>query len=136
MSVRILLVDDHAVVRQGIRSLLEDGERWKIFYEASNGQEAVEKAIRLNPDLILMDISMPVMNGIEAIRQIHGRLPNTKIVVLTMHDSPQMAEQARHAGASACLLKSDSPENLRHAIAAVLRPATTSPASVLPFSLS
>jgi len=118
--VRVLLVDDHEMVRKGLRTLLKTVLSRFICDETSDGEQAVEKAIELKPDLILMDVRMPVMNGIDATRQIRRYLPNTKIVVLTMHDSAQMADQAQKAGASAYVLKSDSPEVLRQKIAEVL----------------
>jgi DNA-binding NarL/FixJ family response regulator len=121
VPIRILLVDDHEMMRKGIRSLLKDERGWEVCCEAADGKEAIQNALEAKPDLILMDISMPTMNGIEATRQIRRSLPHAKIIILTMHDSPQIAEQARSAGANACLLKSDSPEHLRRTIATVLK---------------
>jgi len=115
---RILLVDDHEVLRRGIRSTL-DGQ-WEICGEAASGQEAVEKAAALRPDLVLMDVSMPEMNGIEATKQILKILPSMKIVIFTMHDSPGMTAAARSAGAKACLTKTAPADQLRRAIAEVL----------------
>jgi two-component system, NarL family, nitrate/nitrite response regulator NarL len=123
MAIRILLTDDHELVRKGIKALFGGVSDWEVCGEAANGKEAVEKAIELKPDLILMDISMPVMNGIEATRLIRRAQPLVRIVMLTMHDSPQIAEQARNAGANACLVKTGSLEDLRHTIAAVLKEA-------------
>jgi two-component system, NarL family, nitrate/nitrite response regulator NarL len=121
MPIQILLADDHELVRKGIRALFDGIPEWQVRGEAANGKEAVEKALELKPDLILMDISMPIMNGIEAARQIRRFQPTAKIIILTMHDSPQIAEQARHAGASACLVKTGSLEDLRNTIATVLK---------------
>jgi two-component system response regulator NreC len=100
---RILLVDDHAVVRRGLKGFLE--AKWDICGEAEDGKEAIEKAISLKPDLILMDVSMPNMNGIEAARQIRQLAPEIKIVIFTMHDSRRIAQQAQEAGADAWLVK-------------------------------
>jgi DNA-binding NarL/FixJ family response regulator len=120
MPIRVLLVDDHELVRKGIKALF-NGSDWQICGEAANGKEAVEKAVKLNPDLILMDISMPVMNGIEATKQIRNLRPNAKIVMLTMHDSPQIAEQTKQAGADACLVKSGGVEDLLRSVSAVMK---------------
>ena len=115
---RILLVDDHEVLRKGIRSTL-DGQ-WEICGEAASGQEAIEKAAALKPDLVLMDVSMPEMNGIEATKQVLKAAPAMKIVIFTMHDSPGMVEAAKAAGAKACLTKTVPADQLRRVIAEVL----------------
>lgn len=116
---RILLVDDHEVLRKGIRGTLNG--HWEICGEAANGQEAVEKVSQLQPDLVLMDVSMPVMNGVEATRQILKDWPGTKIVVFTMHDSPSMIAAAKNAGAKACLTKTAPAEQLHRVITDVLK---------------
>jgi DNA-binding NarL/FixJ family response regulator len=121
MATRILVADDFEIVRQGIKSLLRGGPSgWEICGEAGNGQEAVEKTIELKPDLVVLDISMPIMNGIEAARQIRSLAPATKIVIFSMHNSAQLVEQAKKAGAHACLPKGTAAEELRKAIAALL----------------
>ena len=120
MPVRILLTDDHEVVRRGLRALLPaESADWKIVGEASNGVEAIKKAKRLKPDLIIMDISMPEMDGLEATRQILKALPSTEVIVLTVHDSQQMLARALASGARACVLKSDVSRDLVNAIKAV-----------------
>jgi DNA-binding NarL/FixJ family response regulator len=116
--VRVLLVDDHEVVRKGIRQVL--GDRYDICGEAENGQEAVDKALELKPDLVLMDISMPVMNGVEAIRKIRQLQVPTKILLLSMHDSKEVAEQGRAAGADGYLTKSCAIDLLHNTITTLL----------------
>lgn len=114
----ILLADDHDIVRRGIRALLAD--YWQICGEAANGEEAVRKAQELNPSLILMDVSMPLMSGLEATRRIRKLQPATKIVILSMHDSGEIVRQARAAGADACLAKTCGSEVLLETIATLL----------------
>ena len=110
MPPTILLVDDHEIVRQGLRQILEGW--WQICGEAVNGEEAVAKTVELRPDLVLMDISMPRLNGIEATRQIRLLGIPTKIVIFSMHDSVQIASQAKAAGADGCLVKSSPVDEL------------------------
>ena len=119
LKAKILLVDDHDVVRKGIRAHL-DG-RCEVCAEAVNGQEAVEKAAKFEPDIILMDISMPLMNGLEAIRQIRKLKIPSKIVVLSMHETPQVAKSARDAGADACLTKTAGTAQLLRTIDELLQ---------------
>ena len=118
LGSRILLVDDHEVVRKGIRQMLD--RHWSICGEAVNGQQAVEKAVELKPDLILMDISMPVLNGLQATRKIRQLQIPTKIAILSMHDSGEMAILAKEAGADACLVKTCGTEELLKAVEALL----------------
>ena len=118
VNERILLVDDHEILRKGIRYLLTPA--WEICGEASNGQEAVQKTVELSPDLVLMDISMPVMNGIEATREIRRLGLTAKIVILTMHDSVEIAKRAKEAGANECLVKACGSDRLLEAIQGVL----------------
>jgi DNA-binding NarL/FixJ family response regulator len=117
---RILLADDHEIIRRGIRSLLGVTSPWDICAEASNGREAVEKAVEFKADLVVMDVSMPVMNGIEATRRIREVSPSTKVVIFTMHDSPQITTAARDAGASACLTKAGLGDQLKKVVAEIL----------------
>ena len=105
-SYRVLLVDDHEIFRGGLRSLLECHREYKIVGECVNGQEAVEKAVTLKPDVVIMYVTMPVMGGLEATRRILKDLPRTRVIVLTAHVSKTMAQQALKAGVFGCLEKS------------------------------
>lgn len=116
---RILIADDHQVVRRGIRTLVETRPEWEICGEAATGREAVVKAARLNPDIVLLDITMPEASGLQAIPEILKAQPKTKILVLTMHDSGQMASRVLAAGASGLVLKSDAAHDLIHALEAI-----------------
>lgn len=117
MAARILLVDDHALVREGIKQLLVD---YSVCGEASDGLEAIQKVLELKPDLVLMDISMPNMNGIEATKQIRKQAPEIKIILLSMHDSVQIAEQGKQAGADAYVVKASSAAELQKTIKSVM----------------
>lgn len=116
MPLRILLVDDHAVVRRGVRSLLESQEGWVVCGEATNGRDAVEQTRRLRPDVVVMDLSLPELNGLEATRQILKDAPDTEVLVLTMHHSEELARDVLQAGARGYVLKSDADENLITAV--------------------
>ncbi len=118
METTILVADDHQIVRQGIRRLLSKREDFSVVAEASNGEQAVELAERKQPDVILMDISMPRMSGIDATRQI-SRGGQTKILALSMHDGQSYVEEALRAGASGYVHKNASAEDLCSAIDAV-----------------
>jgi DNA-binding NarL/FixJ family response regulator len=120
MRYKVLLVDDHEVVRQGIRRLIEGESQFTVCGEASNGKEAVEKAATLKPNVVLMDLSMPVMGGIEAARHIRHLSPVTKIVILSLHDSSQVEQQAKKAGADAFVCKSQSADVLIQTILGLL----------------
>lgn len=130
-SQSILIADDHEVVRQGIRSLLATRPEWKVCGEAATGRETIEKAKRLRPDVVLLDITMPDIDGLEAIPQILSVCPAVKIVVLTMHDSGEVATKALAAGANGLVLKSDAGRDLVRAVQTVgknqpfLSPAVT-----------
>ena len=116
---RILIADDHEVVRRGIRTLLKTRSEWDICGEAASSRVAVAKAARLKPDIVLLDITMPEASGLEAIPQILKAQPKTKILILTMHDSGEMASQALAAGASGLILKSDAARDLIRALEAI-----------------
>ncbi len=119
--LRILIVDDHEVVRRGVRSLLLTRADVDICGEAVDGREAIEKAQELRPDIIVMDISMPRMNGLEATRSIRQILPQTKIIILSQHDIPQMMKQAFSMGAHAYVVKSAMSDQLITALETVKR---------------
>jgi DNA-binding NarL/FixJ family response regulator len=116
MSVRILVVDDHAVVRRGVRSLLESHEGWEVCGEAMTGRDAVTQSLRLRPDVVVMDLSLPELNGLDATRQILKALPGTEVLVLTMHHSQECARDVLQAGARGYVLKADADENLIAAV--------------------
>jgi DNA-binding NarL/FixJ family response regulator len=116
MALRILVVDDHAVVRRGVRALLESHEGWEVCGEATTGREAVELSRRLRPDIIIMDLSLPLLNGLDATRQILKDAPDSEVLVLTMHHSEELARDVLQAGARGYLLKSDADQNLIAAV--------------------
>ena len=118
-KLRILIADDHGLMRRGTRALLEARHGWRVVGEAANGREAVEKAIKLKPDVAIVDISMPEMDGVEVVRQIREAVPDTKVLVLTMHESDQMVRRALEAGARGYLLKSDLADCLAKAVKTV-----------------
>jgi DNA-binding NarL/FixJ family response regulator len=118
-ALRILIADDHALVRRGLRSVLEAQTGWTVCGEAPDGREAVKLGLKLRPDIFLFDVTMPELNGLDATRQICRALPNTPILILTMHESEELCAEAVQAGASGCVLKSDSPRQLLAAIEAV-----------------
>ena len=120
MPVRILVVDDHEVVRQGIRTILSARPDWEICGEGVNGQEAIKLAAELRPDAIIMDITMPVMSGIEATMEIVKTCPESKILIFTMHESPSLALPIRRAGAKGVLTKSKATSELTPALRAII----------------
>jgi DNA-binding NarL/FixJ family response regulator len=121
MSVRILVADDHGVVRRGLRALLESRRGWKICGEAANGREAVERAKRLKPDVAILDIGMPGLNGVEATRQIRKVSPKTEILILSAHGSEKLALEVLEAGARGYVIKEEADESLMVAVDALLR---------------
>jgi DNA-binding NarL/FixJ family response regulator len=121
MSFRILVADDHEIVRRGLCSLLRAQPDWEVCGEASNGREAVEKALELKPEVVILDIGMPSLNGLEATRQILKASPSTKILILTLHDSDQVVQEVLNAGARGFLLKSDAARDLVAAVEALRR---------------
>jgi DNA-binding NarL/FixJ family response regulator len=114
-----MVADDHEVVRRGLRVLLEGQPGWQVCCEASDGRELIAKAAEMNPDVIVLDISMPNLNGLEAARQLLKANPKAKVLVLTLHDSEQMIRDVLNAGARGFLLKSDAARDLVAAIEAL-----------------
>lgn len=115
-TLRILIADDHEMVRSGLRSLLEGVAGWQVVGEARTGREAVQAAASLSPDVIIIDLTMPELNGLEATRQICRALPEAEILVLTMHESDQIVRDVLEAGARGYVLKSDAGEYLVAAV--------------------
>ena len=118
-NLRILIVDDHGLVRHGARAILDSRHGWRVVGEAANGREAVQKAIELKPDVAVVDIGMPELDGVEVARQIREAVPDTKVLVLTMHESVQMVQRALDAGARGYILKSDLMDCLAKAVKAI-----------------
>jgi DNA-binding NarL/FixJ family response regulator len=119
MTLRILVVDDHPVVRQGLKALLREQVGWEVIAEAGDGLEAVDKADRLRPDVILLDVSMPGMTGLDACRLIRESTPECEILIVTQHDSPQMMREALGCGARGYVVKSNVSRDLVSAVEAV-----------------
>jgi DNA-binding NarL/FixJ family response regulator len=115
-TARVLISDDHAFVRRGLRTILEDTEHFEVCGEAADGSQTVQLATQLAPDIVILDISMPAPNGLEVAARLRQTLPDTKILMITMHDSEEMLRAAAAAGASGYLLKSDAEELLRIAL--------------------
>ena len=130
-KLRVLIVDDHGIVRAGIRSLLENDADIEVVGEAENGGGAIEKVKKLKPDMVLMDLSMPGMNGIEATRQIKNAFPETSVLIVTMHDDEEFFLPVLKSGASGYVVKESDPQELLYAINVVrsggvfLSPAVT-----------
>jgi DNA-binding NarL/FixJ family response regulator len=118
-SLRLLIADDHAVVRAGLRALLESRKGWEVCAEAADGREAVEKAAKFKPDVIILVIGMPLLNGVEAARRIHKALPQSEILILTMHESDELVQQVVEAGARGYILKDEADRVLHAAIEAL-----------------
>lgn len=117
---QIILADDHSILRAGIRSILDNQPHMEVIAEADNGKDALQKSILLKPDLLLTDLSMPKTNGAECIRELKKRMPEIKILVLTMHSGEEHVHTALNAGANGYVLKDDSHEELLNALRMVL----------------
>jgi two-component system nitrate/nitrite response regulator NarL len=118
--MRVVLADDHEMVRRGIRSTVNGHPPWTVCGEAENGQQAIDLVLELKPDLVVLDLSMPVMNGLQAAAKIRQLAPSTKILVLSMHDSPQAKQEALAVGADAFLTKTASTDTFIRTVTALL----------------
>jgi DNA-binding NarL/FixJ family response regulator len=123
-ELRILIADDHELVRRGVRTLLEAEPGWKVIAEVRDGQEAVDKAMELKPEVAILDIGMPRLNGLDAARRIKKSVPQIKVLILTMHDSEHLAWEVLKAGARGYVTKSDTARDLVLAIEALRRDKT------------
>ena len=125
---RVLIVDDHAFIRRGVRGILQDFPEWEVCAEADNGRDAVRLAEELKPEVILMDVSMPGLNGLDAARSIRKRDASVKIILLTLHDSRELVRNAFQLGVNGYLLKTDAEQELVRALRVVIGDGTyTSP---------
>jgi DNA-binding NarL/FixJ family response regulator len=118
-NLRILVADDHDIMRRGLKQLLTAKPGWEVCAEAKNGREAVSLAEQHKPDIVVMDISMPELNGLEAVRRIRKQLPRTEVVVLTLHFSDQLVQDVVEAGARGYIMKSDADRDLVAAVEAL-----------------
>lgn len=134
-AFRILIADDHEIVRRGIRDMLEKHPGWQVCGEAKDGRDAVRRASELKPDLVLLDIGMPNLNGLDAARQIVAHCPLTRVLVLTVHDSEQVVREVLAVGARGFLLKSDAGRDLVSAVEALQRHGTFFTSKVATFVL-
>lgn len=114
--LKILIADDHEVVRQGVRTIIESQADWTVVAEAQNGADAVSRALELKPDIALLDITMPELNGLEAAKQILKQLPETQVLILTMHESDELVREVLAAGARGYVLKTDARRDLVNAV--------------------
>ena len=121
-ALRILIADDHAAMRRSIRELVESHAQWTVCGEAADGEEAVERTSRLRPDVVLLDVEMPKLNGLEVARRIRDRVPAVQVLILTMHDPRMLHEEARRAGAREIVRKSEADRSLLRAIETVREP--------------
>lgn len=120
-SIRVLVADDHDILRRGLRDLLEGQPGWSVVAEAVNGTQAIELALQLKPDIAVVDVGMPDLNGFETTRRIREALPATEVLILTAHDSEQLVHEAEASGARGYLLKSDVGRDLIAAVESVYR---------------
>lgn len=120
-GLRIILADDHSLVRRGIRSLLGSHSGWQVCGEAADGRETLEKVDELKPDILILDLNMPELNGLEVTRRVHKMCPGVEVLVLTVHDSEQVMRQVLEAGARGYMLKSDAGHELLSAVDTVRR---------------
>ncbi|MDQ6759991.1 MAG: response regulator transcription factor [Acidobacteriota bacterium] len=123
-QVRILIADDHEIVRRGLRALLESQPEWEVVAEAVTGRDALEKAKQTTPDLAIVDVGMPELNGLETTRQLLKALPQTEVLILTMHENEQIVREVLDAGARGYVLKSDAGRDLVAAVEALCQHRT------------
>ena len=116
MVTRILIADDHDVVRSGVRTILEGHEGWQVIGEARNGKEAIDQAVAARPDVVILDYGLPLVNGVEATRQIRSRVPGIEVLIFTMHDTDSLVRDVLEAGARGFLLKADAKQFLVSAV--------------------
>src|SRR5215471_10457146 len=121
MALRILLADDHTLVREGLRKILEAQPGWEVIGEASDGRQAVRQTLDLKPDLVILDLAMPQLSGVDAIQQIVRRLPSTRVLVLSMHAEEVYVTRALKAGAHGYLLKDSAGTDLLRAVSALVQ---------------
>jgi len=119
MRIRVLICDDHALFREGVKTVLALHPEFEVVGEAEDGREAVERATRLNPDVVLMDISMPVLKGFDATRRVKKALPAARVLILTVYDDEDLVARCLDAGAAGYILKDSPPAQLIYAIQAV-----------------
>ena len=117
---KVLIVDDHAFIRRGVQGILRSDPEWQLCGEADNGNDAIRLTKELNPEAIVMDVSMPGLNGVEATRAIRKTNPNVKILLLTLHESAELVRSAFQAGVNGYLLKTDAEQELVRALHVVL----------------
>ena len=118
-ELRLLLGDDHAMLRHGLKKILEDRQDWCVVAEAGNGRDAVREAVALKPDIAVLDIGMPLLNGLEATRQIVRHVPSVRVLILSMHSDQAYVTQAVQAGAKGYILKESAAAELVEAISAL-----------------
>jgi DNA-binding NarL/FixJ family response regulator len=119
--LRVFVADDHEIVRRGVRGLVESQEGWELCGEAADGQTALERALDLRPDVCVLDVSLPVLNGLAVTRRLRQSAPETEVLLFSMHDDDETVSGGLAAGARGYLLKSEADEQLVHAIAALAR---------------
>ena len=131
--LRILIADDHEIVRKGVRDVIEGHPSWRVCAEAADGQEAFDLALREKPDIAILDVSLPVLNGVALTRRLHRDCPSVRVLLFTMHDDDETVSGGLAAGARGYVLKSDSDDHLEAAISALgaNRPYFSSPVSEL-----
>jgi DNA-binding NarL/FixJ family response regulator len=125
--VRVLIADDHEVMRMGIRNLLQFRSGWSVCAEASNGKEAVDKTLQFHPDVVVMDLTMPVMNGLEAAREIARALPQIPIILFSLHVCDDLYQDFQKDGIRGAVAKGDAARDLAQAVETVLRGGTFFP---------